>query len=60
MPPWLAPLVSFLGVMISGGLAYYIASKAREQAETIATAGVVQIRVAREAGLTLTERMMAG
>jgi hypothetical protein len=37
MPPWVAPLVSFLGVMISGGLAYYIASKAREQAEALAT-----------------------
>ncbi len=35
---WVAPLVSLLGVMISGGLAYYIASKAREQAETIAAA----------------------
>jgi hypothetical protein len=30
MPAWVPPLVSFLGVMISGGLAYYIASKARE------------------------------
>jgi hypothetical protein len=37
-PPWVAPLVSLLGVMISGGLAYYIASKAREQAKTIAAA----------------------
>ena len=38
MPAWVAPLVSLLGVMISGGLAYYIASKAREQAKTLATA----------------------
>jgi hypothetical protein len=38
MPPWVAPLVSFLGIMISGGLAYCIASKAREQAKTLATA----------------------
>ena len=37
-PPWVAPLVSLLGVMVSGGLAYYIASKAREQAQTIAAA----------------------
>ena len=38
MPYWVAPLVSLLGVIISGGLAYYIASKAREQAETSAAA----------------------
>jgi hypothetical protein len=38
MPPWVTPLVSFFGVMISGGLAYFIASKAREQAKTLATA----------------------
>jgi hypothetical protein len=37
MPPWVALLVSFLGVMISGGLAYCIASKPREQAKTLAT-----------------------
>jgi cell division septum initiation protein DivIVA len=38
MPAWVAPLVSFLGVTISGGLAYYIASNAREQAKTLAAA----------------------
>ena len=37
-PPWVAPWFRFLGVMVSGGLAYYIARKAREQAQTIAAA----------------------